>query len=97
MSYMTGLVLNEDDLRVNPNLMLTDVRVVKTMIDGRRLGVDVAPARRREDDSALNPRWFFVNRVRQQQNGSAEKQCVEEEVQRNYVGGRGQEHRQVDP
>jgi hypothetical protein len=30
----------------------------------------------------LNPRhsWFFVNRVPQQQNGSAEKQCVEEKV-----------------
>jgi hypothetical protein len=24
--------------------------------------------------------WFFVHRVRQQQNGSAEKQCVEEKV-----------------
>jgi hypothetical protein len=51
---------------------------------------------RREDNSALNPRhrWFFVNRVRQQQNGSAEKQCVEEKVQRNHVCRRGQEHRQ---
>jgi hypothetical protein len=35
---------------------------------------------RRVDDSALNPRWFLVNRVRQQQNGSAEKECVEEKV-----------------
>ena len=38
--------------------------------------------RAREDDSALDPRhsWFLVNRVRQQQNGPAEKQCVEEKV-----------------
>jgi hypothetical protein len=57
----------------------------------------VPQSARREDDSALNARhsWFFVNRVRQQQNGSAEKQCVEEKVQRNPVCGRGQEHRQA--
>ena len=33
-------------------------------------------------DSSLNLRHILVNRVRQQQNGSAEKQCVEEKVQR---------------
>jgi hypothetical protein len=60
-------------------------------------GAMASKSARREDDSALNPRhsWFFVKRVRQQQNGSAEEQCVEETVERNHVFGRGQEHRQV--
>ena len=69
-----------------------------------RIGVEVLVPRRvagvsTRFDSALNPRhsWFFVNRVRQQQNGSAEKQCVEEKVQRHHVCGRGQEQRLVDP
>lgn len=57
----------------------------------------VPQSARREDDSALNPRRLFVNRVRQQQNGSAEKQYVEEKVQRNHVCRRGAEHRQVNP
>src|SRR6266478_1624461 len=40
---------------------------------------------------------FFVHRVCQQQDGSAEKQRVEEIVQRNHVCGRSEEHRQVNP
>jgi hypothetical protein len=55
--------------------------------------------RAREDDSALDPRHcqFFVRRVSQRQNGAAEKQCVEEKVQRTHIYGCGQEDRQVDP
>src|SRR5205085_11446390 len=42
----------------------------------------------------LNPRQscFFVHRVRQQQDGPAEKQRVEEIVERNHVCGRPEEH-----
>ncbi len=43
------------------------------------------------------PRLFPVNSVRQQENGSAEEQRVEEIVQRHRVRGRGEEHRQVNP
>jgi len=52
-----------------------------------RAGAMAPQPARREYDSALNPRhsWFFVKRVCQQQNGAAEKQCVEEKVQRNHA------------